>query len=164
MAGLVQWHAARVQQRAGVELGHHRLQPLRRCQFVLGQTLQQFVGGALEEAGRKLMQQAANLVGRIAEKLGFKLRACAQRTVALQRVLERARQLRQFGKTHRGRAAGQRVRQRHSGFAHRLLEIERPFGDLGDELPRQLVSFGEIDVEKSQADAQGADPLELLVV
>ena len=82
---------------------------------------------------------------------------------ARERVLERARQVRQVGEADRRRAAGERMRQRDRHFADRSVQLHRPFGDLGHEAARQLVGLVEIDVEERDADAQRPDDLDVLV-
>ena len=132
---------------------------------MLGQALHQPGFDLAQETGGKLVQQAADLFGRVGEQLGLAGAAVAVGLRAHQRVFERARQGRQVGVADGGRVAGQRMRQRHRGLADRLaLVFERPFGQLGAEPARQFVGLVEVDVEQRDADAQVADHLDLLVV
>ena len=82
---------------------------------------------------------------------------------ARERVLERARQVREIGEADRRRAAGERMGERDRHFADRAVQLHRPLGDLGHQAARQLVGLVQVDVEERDADAQRADDLDVLV-
>ena len=152
-------HCARI---AG--FGGLPLHAVRRFELMLGQALQQLRRRAPQEAGGELVQQAAQLVGHLDEQACLAAIAEADGLRAHQRMLERARQLRQIGEADRGRIAGQRMRQCDRRLAHRAVQLERPFGQLGAQAARLLVGLVEEDVEQRDADAQLADNLDLLEI
>ena len=131
---------------------------------MLGQTHQQLGRRLLQQAGGELMQQAPNLFGRIDEQARFFGRSVADRERAGLCVFKQARQVREVGEADRRRAAGQRVCERDRGFADRAVELHRPLGDLGAEPARELVGLVQVNVEQRDADAQGADDLDVFVV
>ena len=95
-------------------------------------------------------------------RTGAPLRACRSRC-ACERISacsSSARQVRQVGEADRGRAAGQRMRQRDRRLADRAVQLHRPLGQLGGQAARQLVGLVEVDVEQRDADAQRADDLD----
>ena len=103
------------------ELGRRggRLEPHRRAHLVLGQTREQIGRRLLQEAGRELVQQAADLLGGVDEQTRFLVGAVADDLRARERVLERARQVREIGEADRRRAAGERMGERDRHFADR---------------------------------------------
>ena len=117
----------------------------------------------LQEAGGELMQQAADVFGGVDEQARLFVGAVADHLRARERVLERAREVRQIGEADRRRAAGERMGERDRHFADRPMQLHRPLGDLGHQAARQLVGLVEIDVEERDADAQRADHLDVLV-
>jgi hypothetical protein len=60
-----------------------------------------------QEAGGKLVQQAADFFGGVVEELGLAVTAMTGGTRTFQRVFQRPRQCRQVCIAHGGRAAGQ---------------------------------------------------------
>ena len=119
--------------------------------------------GCCRKPGRELVQQAADLFGGVDEQARLVLGAVADHLGARERVLERAREMREVGEADRRRAAGERVRQRDRHLADRTVQLHRPFGDLGHQAARELVGLVEIDVEERDADAQRTDDLDVLV-
>ena len=117
-----------------------------------------------QEAGRKLVQQAANFQRATVEQPSLVGTATLVLLRALQRMLQRARQHRQLGVAHRRRIAGQRMRQRHRAVGHLPVQLQPPFGQLVAQTTRQLIGLVEEDVEQRDADAQRPDTLELLRV
>ena len=133
-------------------------------QLMRFQPLQQRGRHEPQEAGGKLVQQAADFFSGVDEQLRLPRCGAAGGDRAHQRVLEQARQRRQLHIADRGRAASQRMRQRGRAFAQRPIVFHRPFGQLDAQAARQLVGFVQVDVEQRNADAQIADDLDLLVV
>ena len=121
------------------------------------QCAQQIGVGAVQEARGKQVQQAPDFVCRLVEQPGFVAPAVALLLRPAQRMLERARQLRQIAVAHGPRVARQRVGQRHRRVAHRAVLLQRPLGQLDAEPARQLIGLEEVDVEQRNADAQRAD-------
>ena len=134
------------------------------CDLVIGQTAQQVGRRLLQEAGSELMQQAADLFGGLDEERRFLARALPDRLRAHLRMLEHACQMGQIGEADRGRAAGQRMRERDRRLADRAMQLHRPLGDFRGQAARELVGFVEVDVEQRDADAQRADDLDRFVV
>ena len=126
------------------------------------QSGQQVAGRLAQKAGSKLMQQAANFLGRMDEETRLLVGAATDRLGARQRVLEQARQLRQVGEADRRRAAGERVCECDRRFADRPMQLHRPLGDLGRESTRQLVGLVQVDVEERNSNAQRADDLDMI--
>ena len=119
--------------------------------------------GCVQEAGGELVQQAADLLGGVDEQARLLVGAVADDLRARERVLERARQMREIGEADRRRAAGERVGERDRHFADRPVQLHRPLGDLGHQAARQLVGLVQVDVEERDADPQRADDLDVLV-
>ena len=152
----------------GIERVSGRVGPIvRRRQVRRGmrhsaQSAHQIRIRAGQEAGRKLVQQAANFQRATVEQPSLVGTATLVLLRALQRMLQRARQHRQVGVAHRRRIAGQRMRQRHRAVGHRPVQLQPPFGQLVAQTTRQLIGLVEEDVEQRDADAQRPDTLELL--
>ena len=121
------------------------------------QRLQQISVGTVQKTGRKQVQQAPNLFGRLVEVLGFFASTVAPQVGPFKRVFKLTRELRQFGVAHCARTAGQRMRQRHGGVAHWAMLLQRPFSQLDPQTARQLVRLVEVDVEQRDTDAQRPD-------
>ena len=119
--------------------------------------------GLLEKARGELVQQAADFLGGVRERLRQLPVAHRHALRPLQGGLEGTRDPGKGVEPHRGRTAAERVRQADRGVGDRAIELERPFGDLGGEPPRPLVGFVEVDVVERDADAQRPDHLDLLV-
>ena len=151
--------------RFGRQLGfRQRVRAFQGQPFVRSQLLHQTGVDRAQEAGRKLMQQTADLVGRVDEELRLTRTAVASQARAVQRMFERPRQCREVGVAHRGRIASERMGQRHGVVRHRrALVFNRPFGQFSDEPARQFVGFVEVDVEQRDADAQRPDDFDLLI-
>jgi hypothetical protein len=141
----------------------HRLEAQRRAQLVLDQAGEQLGCGLLQETGRELVQETADLLGGVDEQACFLVGAVADHLRSRQGVLERAGEMRQVGEPDRRRAAGERMGQRDRRLAERPVQLHRPLGDFGHQATRQLVGFVEIDVEERNADAQRADDLDVFV-
>ena len=118
----------------------------------------------LQHAGGKLMQYATHIFGCVTQHPGLLGGAPGLPMQTLQRVLHGARQLRQCAESHRGRAAGQRVRTGDGTLGNRLIQFQRPLRQLGDQLTRPLVGLVQVDVVERDADTQIADLLVLVVV
>ena len=132
--------------------------------LVGGQALEERRIDLPQEAGGKLVQEAADLFGRGAEQLGLAGPAMTGGARTHQGMFERSRQRRQVDIADGGRVACQRMGQGHGGLGHRMAIIfDRPLGKLGDEAARLLVGLVEIDVEQRDADAQGSDDLDGLL-
>ena len=114
----------------------------------------------LEKTGGELVQQTADVFGRGDEHgglLGYAVRLPAD---MFERMLQRARHLGQRGKPHGGRAARQRMRQRHRHVRQRLMQLQRPFLQRGGQPARPFVGLVQIDVVERYPDAQRADDLD----
>ena len=127
----------------------HWLQRLHRRQDVRIRCLQ--------HPGGKLMEYTPNVLGSGVEHLRLFTRAMRLALQALQGMFHRSCQLRQGGKADRGRTARQRMRPRHGGFRHGLVQLQRPFRQLSGQLARPLVGFVQVDVVKRGADTQITD-------
>ena len=123
--------------------------------------------GVFEEAGRKLVQQAANVFRRIDKQLGLlgcgvsaRLLVVAHRT---QGVLQRTRNVGQRLEAHGSGTACQRVGQGFGLLRHRLVALQRPFGQPGAQATRPLIGLIEVHVVQLEPDPQRADHTGLLI-
>ena len=139
-------------------------QALGHLDLVGGQSLEQLGRRRPQEAGRELVQEPTYLVGHVVEQPRVVGASATQCLRVQQRVLELSGQRGEIREAHRRRAAGQRMRQRDRRLADRPLQFERPFGQLSAEAAREFVGLVQIDVEQRDADVQGPDDLELIVV
>ena len=156
--GLPGWHdiVHAVDGRHGLQ-GRHATADL--CVQNVAQRIHELRLRRLQEACCELVQQPADVLRRSNKNLRLVRQAVGLQLHMLQRVLQQAGHLRQRGETHSGRAARQRMRQRHCLIGHRLVQLVRPAAQASLQAARPFISLTQIDVVERHANAQGANGL-----
>ena len=110
-----------------------------------------------------MVQQPPDVLGSGVECLRMLGETLLQQLNMLQRMFQGTRKIGQCREPDSGRAACQRVRQRHRAVRQRLVQFQRPFLQRSHEAARPFVGLVEVHVVQRYADAQVLDDLDRFV-